>query len=100
MRTQAMDIRPQEILTKDSVTITVDAVIYYRIRDPVKAVCNVSNFSKSAYFLALTTLRTVLGNFTLTDVLTRREEIADMVEHHIDQTGDKWGLDVSLITTV
>ena len=57
MRTISFDVPPQEILTKDSVTVAVDAVVYYRIRNPLAAVCNVAEYSKSTKLLASTTLR-------------------------------------------
>merc|ERR1719297_423781 len=65
LRTVSFDVPPQEILTKDSVTVAVDAVVYYRISSPMAAVCNVSDFSKSTKLLASTTLRTVLGTKNL-----------------------------------
>ena len=61
LRTVSFDVPPQEILTKDSVTVNVDAVVYYKIRDPMAAVCNVADYAKSTKLLASTTLRTILG---------------------------------------
>merc|ERR1719370_1520504 len=65
LRTVSIDIPPQEILTKDSVTVAVDAVVYYKIMNPLAAVCNVENFASSTKLLSSTTLRTVLGTKTI-----------------------------------
>merc|ERR1711990_1136357 len=76
LRTISFDVPPQEILTKDSVTVAVDAVVYYRISSPLSAVCNVADFAKSTKLLASTTLRTVLGTKNLAEILSDRETIA------------------------
>merc|ERR1711962_1909100 len=70
LRTVSFDVPPQEILPKDSVTVAVDAVVYFRISSPMAAVCNVSDFSKSTKLLASTTLRTVLGTKNLAEILS------------------------------
>ncbi len=95
MRVSSFDIDPQEILTKDSVSVQVDAVIYYRVVSPVTAVCNVSNYTRSSLLLALTALRTVLGQFQLAEILSEREAIASKVEEHIGGTAKDWGVYVS-----
>ena len=64
LRTVSFDVPPQEILTKDSVTVAVDAVVYYKIRDPLTAVCNVQDYAKSTKLLASTTLRTISVSYT------------------------------------
>jgi erythrocyte band 7 integral membrane protein len=74
-------VPPQEILTKDSVTVTVDAVVYFRIFDPVASVINVENANYSTRLLAATTLRNILGTKTLQDVLQDRESLA----HHMQE---------------
>jgi erythrocyte band 7 integral membrane protein len=74
------DVPPQEILTKDSVTVTVDAVVYFRIFDPIASVKNIANASYSTFLLAATTLRNTLGTKTLQEILTDREHIAHMMQ--------------------
>ena len=73
-------VPPQEILTKDSVTTTVDAVIYFRVSDPKMAVINVENAQYSTRLLAATTLRNILGTKTLQEVLQEREQIAVLMQ--------------------
>ncbi len=92
LRVSSFDIAPQEVLTKDSVSIQVDAVIYYRVVAPVTAVCNVTDYRNSSLLLALTALRTVLGQFRLSEILEHREQIADRVENHIGPTASDWGV--------
>ncbi len=72
LRTVLFDVPPQEILSKDSVTVTVDAVVYYKIDNPMAAVCNVSDAATSTQLLASTTLRNVLGTKNLSDILAER----------------------------
>ncbi|XP_067648022.1 band 7 protein AGAP004871-like [Eurosta solidaginis] len=80
LRTVSFDVPPQEVLSKDSVTVTVDAVVYYRISDPLKAVIQVSNYSHSTRLLAVTTLRNVLGTRNLSELLTERETISHTMQ--------------------
>ena len=71
-----LKVPPQEILTRDSVTVAVDAVVYYQISSPMSAVINVSDYAKSTKLLASTTLRTILGTKSLAEILSDREKIA------------------------
>jgi erythrocyte band 7 integral membrane protein len=80
LRTITFDVPPQEILTKDSVTTTVDGVIYFRVSDPKMAVINVENAQYSTRLLAATTLRNILGTKTLQEVLQEREQIAVLMQ--------------------
>jgi len=80
LRTITFDVPPQEILTKDSVTVTVDAVVYYKIDDPTKSVNSVSNVQYSTRLLAATSLRNILGTKTLLEILTDRESIAHRMQ--------------------
>merc|ERR1711963_8435 len=73
LRTVSFDVPPQEILTRDSVTVAVDAVVYYKINSPMDATCNVEDFAKSTKLLASTTLRTILGTKSLPEILSDRE---------------------------
>ena len=95
LRTVSFDVPPQEILTKDSVTVAVDAVVYYRISSPLSAVCNVADFAKSTKLLASTTLRTVLGTKNLAEILSDRETIATHLLDLLDTATDPWGVKVN-----
>ena len=75
LRTVSFDVPPQEVLTKDSVTVSVDAVVYYKINNPMFAVCNVTNAASSTRLLASTTLRTILGTKTLQEILSDRWDV-------------------------
>ena len=94
LRTVSIDIPPQEILTKDSVTVKVDAVVYYKIVNPKAAVCNVEDYAKSTKLLASTTLRTVLGTKTMAEILTDRDHIAEEIMDPLDKATDPWGIKV------
>eukprot|EP00091_Calanus_sinicus_P019833 TRINITY_DN5140_c0_g2_i2.p1 TRINITY_DN5140_c0_g2~~TRINITY_DN5140_c0_g2_i2.p1 ORF type:complete len:328 (+),score=129.80 TRINITY_DN5140_c0_g2_i2:87-986(+) len=97
LRTVSFDVPPQEILTKDSVTVSVDAVVYYNIRAPMAAVCNVENYSKSTKLLSATTLRNILGTKTLSELLADRENIASDLKAMIDTATDPWGIDIERV---
>ena len=97
LRTTALDIPPQEVLTKDSVTVAVDAVVYYNIRNPLFAVINVENYAKSTKLLASTTLRTVLGTKSLSEILSDREKIAHGVTNQLEDATSEWGIEVCSI---
>jgi len=97
LRTVSFDVPPQEILTKDSVTVAVDAVVYYNIRNPMAAVCNVSDYTKSTKLLASTTLRNILGTKTLAELLSEREGIAGGLKTMIDAATDPWGIDIERV---
>ncbi|CAF0896016.1 unnamed protein product [Brachionus calyciflorus] len=90
LRTITFDVPPQEILTKDSVTVTVDAVVYFRIFDPVASVINVENAQYSTRLLAATTLRNILGTKTLQEVLQDRESLAHHMQEILDDATDVW----------
>ena len=95
LRTVTFDVPPQEILSKDSVTIAVDAVVYYKIRDPMAAVCNVQDAAKSTKLLASTTLRNILGTKTLAEILSDRESIGENLLTQLDAATDPWGIEVT-----
>lgn len=80
LRTVTFDVAPQEILTKDSVTVTVDAVCYFSIFDPIMAVTNIENARYATMLLASTTLRNILGIKTLQDILRERDSIAQLLK--------------------
>ena len=91
MREQVIDVPPQEVITKDYVTITVDAVIYYEPTDPKKLVYNVGDFITAATKLAQTNLRNVIGDLELDAALTSRETINTSLKIILDEATDKWG---------
>lgn len=97
LRTVSFDVPPQEILTRDSVTVAVDAVVYYRILDPTVAVTNIENFSHSTRLLAATTLRNVLGTKSLADLLAERESISQQMQSTLDEATDPWGVKVERV---
>merc|ERR1711892_1121510 len=97
MRTVSFDIPPQEILTKDSVTIAVDAVVYYKISNANASVQNVENASSSTRLLSQTTLRNILGTRTLSGILSEREEIAGEMLKILDEATDPWGITVERV---
>ncbi|XP_067941176.1 band 7 protein AGAP004871-like [Watersipora subatra] len=97
MRTVSFDVPTQEILTKDSVTIAVDAVVYYRVFNPVVAVTNVEDANSSTRLLAQSSLRNVLGTQSLSDILVKREEIAHCMQSCLDVATDPWGIKVERV---
>ncbi|XP_063415483.1 stomatin-like [Mytilus trossulus] len=97
LRTVSYDVPPQEILTKDSVTVAVDAVIYSRVFDPTMSVCNVENADSSTRLLAATTLRNVLGTKNMSELLTERDSIAHQMQAILDESTDPWGIKVERV---
>ncbi len=91
MREQVVDVPPQEVITKDNVVVTVDAVVYYQATDPVKLRYNVANFILAATKLAQTNLRNVVGDMDLDDALTSRERINVQLREILDEATDVWG---------
>lgn len=97
MREQVMDVAPQNVITKDNVTVTVDAIIYFQITDPVKVVYNVANFALAALKLAQTNLRNVIGDMELDATLTSREKINNQLRAVMDEATDKWGVKITRV---
>ncbi|XP_060930347.1 stomatin-like [Limanda limanda] len=97
MRTIIFDIPPQEILTKDSVTVSVDGVVYYRVQNATLAVANITNADWATRLLAQTTLRNVLGTKNLEEILSDREEIAHSMQSTLDDATDDWGIKVERV---
>lgn len=94
MRENVVDVPPQEVITKDNVVVTVDAVVYYEATDPVKLIYNVANFYLAATKLAQTNLRNVIGEMQLDESLTSREKINAALRQILDDATDKWGVRV------
>ena len=97
MRTSTYEIPPQEILTKDSVTVFVNAIMYYKVADATRAVANVDDYSGSARLLAATTLRNVLGTKNLGDILSERESIAHEMQTLLFEATEPWGVNVERV---
>uniref|UniRef100_A0A7N6A3V7 Band 7 domain-containing protein n=1 Tax=Anabas testudineus TaxID=64144 RepID=A0A7N6A3V7_ANATE len=97
MRTITFDIPPQEVLTKDSVTVSVDGVVYYRVQNATLAVANITNADAATRLLAQTTLRNVLGTKNLAEILSDREEIAHTMQSSLDDATDDWGIKVERV---
>lgn len=97
VRTKTVSIEPQETVTADSVTIKVNAVLYYRILDGEKAVNRVENYQMAVYQVALTTLRNVVGQNMLDDVLQSRDKINYKVQEIVDVITDPWGIEIERV---
>ena len=97
LRTIAMDIPPQDIITKDNVSIKVNAVLYFRVMDSEKAIVEVEDFLYATSQLAQTTLRSVLGQAELDELLSAREKINKELQGIIDSHTDPWGVKVSMV---
>jgi len=97
LRTIVLDVPSQDVITKDNVSVKVNAVVYFRVMDPVKAIIEVENYHYATSQLAQTTLRSVLGEFELDDLLSRREKINKGLQEIIDRQTDPWGIKVSLV---
>ncbi len=97
LRTVAMDVPPQDIITKDNVSVKVNAVIYFRVMEPDKAVVEVEDYMYATSQLAQTTLRSVLGQSELDELLSVREKINEQLQGILDRHTDPWGIKVSTV---
>ena len=97
LRIVALDIAPQDTITKDNVSCTVNAVVYFRVVDPAKAVVEVEDYYFATSQLAQTTLRSVVGQSELDELLAERERINENVRRIIDQETDAWGIEVTSV---
>tara|TARA_B110000196_G_scaffold48473_1_gene39115 strand:- start:198 stop:968 length:771 start_codon:yes stop_codon:yes gene_type:complete len=95
LRTVVMDVPPQDIITKDNVTVKVNAVIYFRVMDPRKAIIEVEDYLYATSQLAQTTLRSTLGQSSLDDLLSKRDDINAQLQKVIDQQTEPWGVKVA-----
>jgi regulator of protease activity HflC (stomatin/prohibitin superfamily) len=96
-RTVTLTVEPQEIITRDNVTIKVDAVVYFAVIDPAKALLQVVDFGRATSQIALTTLRSVLGQSELDELLAHREKINHTLQQIIDGHTEPWGVKVSVV---
>ncbi|MEW5702520.1 MAG: slipin family protein [Candidatus Zixiibacteriota bacterium] len=97
LRTVTFDVPPQDVITRDNVTIKVNAVVYFRVIDPNMAIVNVANYMMATSQIAQTTLRSILGQFELDDLLSNREHINQKLQHIIDEQTEPWGIKVSVV---
>ena len=97
LRTVTKDVPSQDVITRDNVSIKVNAVIYFRVLDPEKAIVEVEDFLQATYQLAQTSLRSVLGQVELDDLLTNREKINEELQLLLDQQTGPWGIKVSMV---
>lgn len=97
LRTITLDVPPQDIITKDNVSVKVNAVIYYRIMDPIKAITDIEDYNFATSQISQTTLRSVVGQVSLDDLLSNREKINNSLQEIIDKQTDPWGIKVSVV---
>ena len=97
IRTVSFDVPPQEVLTRDSVTVAVDAVVYYRVFNPTVSIANVENAQESTHLLAQTSLRNVLGTRLLSELLGDRGAVSNMMRECLDEATDNWGIKVERV---
>jgi regulator of protease activity HflC (stomatin/prohibitin superfamily) len=97
LRVVAMDIPPQDVITRDNISIKVNAVLYMLVKDPVKAVIGVENYLYATSQLAQTTLRSVLGETELDELLMNREKINNILKNIIDKRTENWGIEVAAV---
>ncbi len=97
LRVSVFDIPPQEVITKDNVTTRVNAVVYYRVLDPEKAVTEVEQYQYATSQIALTTIRSVIGQAELDELLSEREHLNKELQQIIDEATDPWGIKVSAV---
>ena len=97
LRTVVLDVPPQDVITKDNVTVKVNAVVYFRVMDPLQAVIQVENYLYATSQEAQTSLRSVLGQAHLDELLSERERLGEMLQTVIDQHTDPWGVKVTQV---
>ncbi|HJM36706.1 MAG: slipin family protein [Dehalococcoidales bacterium] len=97
LRTLPMDVPPQDVITKDNVTVRVDAVVYFRVIDPEAAVVKITDHIRATSLISQTTLRNVLGQSELDELLAQREMLNQNLQKIIDEQTDPWGVKVSIV---
>jgi regulator of protease activity HflC (stomatin/prohibitin superfamily) len=97
LQTVVLDVPPQDIITRDNVSVKVNAIVYFRVVDPGRAIVAVQNYLYATSQLAQTTLRSVLGQVDLDDLLTERDKLNAKLQETIDQHTDPWGIKVSMV---
>ena len=97
IRVKAMDVPDQEAITKDNIPLHINAVIYFKVVDPSKAVLEIENYMYATSQLAQTTMRNVVGEYTLDQLLQERHNIATKIEETVDHAAENWGIDVQTV---
>ena len=97
LRTVVLDVPPQDVITRDNVSVKVNAVVYFRVMDALKAIVEVENYNYATSQLSQTTLRSVLGQVDLDDLLSKREHLNQQLQQILDQRTDPWGVKVSAV---
>src|SRR3990167_7069827 len=97
LRTIVFDVPPQDVITRDNVSVKVNAVVYFRVMDPRRAIVDVENYNYATSQLAQTTLRSVLGQVELDDLLSQRERLNQQLQQILDRHTDPWGIKVSAV---
>jgi len=97
LRIVTLDVPRQDMMTEDNVPVTVDAVVYFRVVNPEDAVVKVENFTKATFLVAQTTLRSVLGQHELDELLIQRDRINQQLQQVLDETTEPWGIKVALV---
>jgi regulator of protease activity HflC (stomatin/prohibitin superfamily) len=97
LRIVVFDVPPQDVITRDNVSVKVNAVVYFRVMDPLKAIVEVENFNYATSQLAQTTLRSVLGEVELDDLLSQRERLNQQLQQILDLHTDPWGIKVAAV---
>ncbi|TET29556.1 slipin family protein, partial [Candidatus Aerophobetes bacterium] len=97
LRTVNFDVQPQEVITKDNVPVKVNAVVYFRVLDPCKSVIEVENYRFATLQIAQTTLRGVVGEVELDELLSQREQLNERLQSIVDEQTDPWGIKVSVV---
>ena len=97
LRTVTLDVPPQEVITKDNVTIKVNAVVYFNVMNPVDAVIRIANYYMATSLYAQTTLRNILGQHELDEILAEREKLGRALQQIIDEATDAWGVKVTSV---
>ncbi len=94
VRSTPIDVPKQEVITKDNVTVGVDAIVYFRVLDPSKALLETTNYIYATTNFAQAALRDITGNFELDELLSKRDEISAQIKEIVDKETDKWGIDI------
>ena len=97
IRTKTVDVPNQEVITRDNIPVYINAVVYYKITDPIKSILEVENFRYAVSQLAQTTMRNAVGERTLDELLQKRNEIAEGIKIDLDTKTDPWGIDVEML---
>ena len=97
LKQQTMDVPPQDVITKDNVTITIDTVVFYQITDPAKAVYEIPSLKKGIEYLAITTIRAIIGKMNLDETFSSREGINNQLRAVLDEATDRWGCKVERV---